>query len=329
MKIFVTGGSGFAGQHIIRRLVRDGHDVTAHARSEDAARKVRRLGVRTVVASLTDEPALLTLLVDQQAVVHVAAYFQLYGRWPAFQEGIIDATLALHRAATAAGVRRFVYVSASGVVSGPLPVELDETAPYPRRPLAHYGHAKALNEQALRRAPKSGITAIILRPPLIWGPDMPTLETYAKAVQAGQAVWLDSGRRVFDTLHIDNLAQAIVLALTQGRDREVYLVTDDAPTTVKAFFTRLLATRGVTQGERSLPSALARPLARLLERVYLALGRREGPPISPFFVEAVGRDRRYDIGKIKRELGYRPVLTPDEGFAAMRPDARPGQAALA
>jgi 2-alkyl-3-oxoalkanoate reductase len=317
MNVFVTGGSGFVGSHVIKRLLDDRHQVLAHARSENAAKKIKSLGVQTVVAFFNDVTALRKALLGQDAVVHAAAHFVLWGSWQDFQEGIVDATLNLHKAATDAGVKRFIYVSAAGVVSGNLPAVIDETTPYPKTHTALYGKAKAVTEIELKKLPKSSLTTIILRPPLIWGGEMPVLDTYVEAVKAGQAIWVDNGRRILDRVHVDNLAQAITLAFTRGADRETYFVTDNNPSSVKDFFSSLLATRGMKQGNRSLPSSLVLPMARMMETLWRLRGSKTPPPITRFFAEAISRDRTYDISKIKKELGYTPLVSRMQGLAEM------------
>jgi nucleoside-diphosphate-sugar epimerase len=317
MRVFLTGGSGYVGQRVIGRLLAEGHELRGHARSEAAAGKLRARGVQPVVCALTDEAALAQALIGQEAVVHVAAHFALWGKWDEFQAGIIDATLALHRAAQLAGVKRFVYISAAAVVGGALPTVVDERSPYPRSYNAFYSKAKALAEQALLAAPPSPMVTITLRPPLIWGGAMPVLDEYQHAVQQGQALWADGGRRTLDTIHVDNLVEAIVCGLSRGVDRAVYFVTDDDPTTVRAFFSALLATRGLAQGNRSLPGWLVRGMAALLEGLWQARGTQTPPPITRFFAEVISRDRRYDIGAAKSDLGYRPIITRAQGLAEM------------
>jgi 2-alkyl-3-oxoalkanoate reductase len=265
MNIFVTGGSGFVGGRVIQRLLADGHQVTAHARSDNSAKKIKALGVQTIIAPFNDVAALHKVLVNQDAVIHVAAHFELWGPWQDFQEGIIDATLNLHKAATDAGVKRFVYVSAAAVVGGNLPALVDEQIPYPTTFNAHYSRAKVVTEKELTKLPRSGMTTIILRPPFIWGGEMPVLDTYVKAVKAGRVIWVDGGKHMLDSVHVDNLAHAITLALSKGTDKEIYFVTDDSPSSVKDFFSSLLATRGIKQSERSLPSALVSPHGNLVE----------------------------------------------------------------
>jgi 2-alkyl-3-oxoalkanoate reductase len=317
MKVFVTGGSGFVGGHAIRHLVADGHAVLAHARSDNAAKKIKALGVATVVAPFNDVAALRKAVASQDAVIHAAAHFELWGPWQDFQEGIVDATLNLNRAAREEGLKRFVYVSAAGVVSGNLPKVVNETTPYPAKHTAHYGAAKTLTEIELKQLPASSLTTIILRPPLIWGGEMPVLDTYEQAVKAGQAIWVDGGRRILDRVHVDNLVQALTLALTKGTDKEIYFVTDDEPNSVKEFFSSLLATRGLTQGNRSMPSSLVLPMSSMMEALWRLRGSKTPPPITRFFAEAISRDRVYDISKIKKELGYSPVVSTKQGLAEM------------
>lgn len=128
---------------------------------------------------------------------------------------------------------------------------------------------------------------------------------------------MDGGRRTLDMVHADNLGLAAALALTRGRDREVYFVTDDAPESVKTFFSALLATRGLEQGERSVPGGLARAAAAAMERIWTLRGSRTPPPLTRFFAEAISRDRTYHIGKAKRELGYAPIVSRQQGLAGM------------
>jgi 2-alkyl-3-oxoalkanoate reductase len=317
MKVFVTGGSGFVGSHVIKRLVADGHAVLAHARSEKAAKKIQALGVQTMIVPFNDVAALRKAVVGQDAVVHAAAHFELWGPWQDFQDGIVDATLNLHRAAREEGLKRFVYVSAAGVVSGNLPKVVDETTPYPVKHTAHYGAAKALTEIELKKQPSSSLTTIMLRPPLIWGGAMPVLDTYEQAVKAGQAIWVDDGKRILDRVHVDNLVHAMTLALTKGIDKEIYFVTDDDPSSVKEFFSSLLAARGLTQGNRSMPSSLVLPMSGMMETLWKLRGSKIPPPITRFFAEAISRDRIYSISKIKKELGYTPIISTKQGLAEM------------
>lgn len=328
MRVFVTGGSGFVGGAILRRLIDDGHEVTAHARSEGAARKARENGARdVVVAPLDDERALGGALAGHDAVIHAAARMEFWGPDEVFERDNLLPTLALHRAAVGAGVGRFVLLSAASVSSDSRPWErmapvVDEGTDG-GTPTIAYSRVKLATEKALLSAPSEGPAGrtglVVLRPPYVWGAGMTrTLDVVADAVEAGRFAWIDGGRHAMDFVHVENLAHAVALALESGGARGVYYVTDGRPMPVRDFFTALLATRGVTPGGRSVPYAVAAPAGVVLEAVWKALGRKEGPPMDRWLVTVMGRDRSYDIAKARRELGYEPKVSFEEGLEGMR-----------
>ena len=114
MKILVTGGSGFLGAHLIPRLVSDGHEVFALARSPSSDEKLRGFGATPVRGDLEAPGGLALPVVD--AVVHAAAHFRLAGpRAPYFRTNVAG-TQALLKAAQEAGAKTFVHVSAAAVV---------------------------------------------------------------------------------------------------------------------------------------------------------------------------------------------------------------------
>jgi nucleoside-diphosphate-sugar epimerase len=327
MKVFVTGGSGFVGGAILRRLLEDGHEVTAHARSEGAARKVREKGAEKVlVAPLDDERTLSGALAGQDAVVHAAARMEFWGPDELFERENFIPTVALHRAAVKASVGRFVLLSAAAVSSVSQPWErmapvVDEGTDE-GTPTIAYGRVKLATEKALLSAPSEGAEGrthlVVLRPPYVWGAGMTTLDVVADAAKAGRFAWIDSGRHTMDFVHVENLAHAVALALEGGADAGVYYVTDGRPMPIRDFFTALMATRSVTPGERSVPYAAAAALGAALEAIWNALGRKEGPPLDRWRVTVLGRDRSYDIAKARRELGYEPVVSFEEGLEGMR-----------
>ena len=114
MKLFVTGGSGFFGSRMIKRLAADGHTVFALARSEASDAKIRLLGATPVRGDLERPETLSLPAID--AVVHAAAYFRFAGpRKPYFSTNVTG-TSAILKAAEKAGAKTFVYVSAGAVV---------------------------------------------------------------------------------------------------------------------------------------------------------------------------------------------------------------------
>ncbi len=323
MKIFLTGGSGFVGGTLMRRLVADGHQVTALARSEASAQRVRAAGAEAVRGDLGDLPTpdgapWLAHLGDVDAVVHTAAHMEFWGPDALFERLNHAPTIALHAAGVAAGVRRFVLISAASVSTGSQRrAVVDESTPEGRPNIA-YSRVKLATERALLGAPAGSTELVVLRPPFIWGRGMATIDGFVEAAQAGRFAWIDHGRHIVDMVHVDNLVAAIALALAHGRHRGVYHVTDGAPMPIREFLTPLLATQGIDLSRsRSVPLAAAAPLAAVLDRTARLLRRPTAPPLTNWLVSFTGRDRSYDIAAARAELGYGPEVTFEQGLAQM------------
>jgi nucleoside-diphosphate-sugar epimerase len=270
MKVFITGGSGFVGSALVRRLVAEGHEVMALARSGSSIQRVRDAGADPVPGDLAHlgqadapAPAWLARLREADAVVHVAAHMEFWGPDSLFERANHVPTVALHAASVTAGVRRFVLVSAASVSTGSQrrPV-INESTPEGRPNIA-YSRVKLATERTLLAAHGGNTELVILRPPYIWGRGMKTINDMADVAKAGRFAWIDGGRHIVDFVHVENVVGAMLLALTRGRHGGVYYVTDGTPLPIRDFLTPLLATRGVDLStSRSFPLAMAAPWRR-------------------------------------------------------------------
>ncbi|MGP2441084.1 NAD-dependent epimerase/dehydratase family protein [Streptomyces sp. JW3] len=315
MRVFLTGGSGFVGRHLIRRLRAEGHTVLALARSGDSERKVAEVGAEPVRGDLAAPAAWQDRLREADAVLHAAARMEFWGPDAGFRTDNLEPTVALHAAAAAAGVSRFVLISAAGVSIGSQRAAVVDEHTDNGTPAIAYCRVKLETEQALRAAATPGMTLVILRPPFIWGPGLTTMADAVEAARKGQWTWIDGGRHLMDFVHVGNLADAAVLALTRGRHGAPYYVTDGTPMPVRDFFTPLMATQGVdVSGSRSLPRSVVAPLAALVDGGARLLRRRTPPPLTTWLVANMSRDRSYDIGAARADLGYRPRVGFDAGL---------------
>lgn len=330
MRLLVTGGSGYVGRVLIPRLREDGHEVTALARSEAAGEVVESLGASALSGSLTGDRPWLRALGEQEAVLHCAAPVEFWGPDRRFQEAIVEPSLALHDAAQAAGVERFVFLSAAAVVHDGGPGRHDESdAVEPRKLSTGYARAKRTVELAIADRPAEGMTRVVLRPPLIWGRDMPTLDQFAAAAGKPTWAWIDRGRAQFDAVHVDNLVAALVLAVRHGRDMRPYFVTDEEPREFRAFLEALLATRGITPGKRSFPGSMARVNAAVMETAFKTVGASSPPPLTRWIADFAGREHLYDDTPAREDLGYQPLVDFQDGVRGMFASAPQREAAEA
>ncbi|MGY3547437.1 NAD-dependent epimerase/dehydratase family protein [Bradyrhizobium sp. USDA 4469] len=319
----VTGGSGFVGGRLIPHLLARGWQIRALARSTQSETQVKALGATPVRGELNDAKALREAMRGCEVVFHVAAHFKLWGKQTLFDQINVEGTRAVVDAAAAtASVRRVVAVSAAAVVMGdPEPMlDVDESLPLQVRAFSPYASSKAEGERVLLGANgvRPGFETIALRPPFIWGANMPTLDHMVATVKAGRWQWIAGGTQAMSTCHVDNLCEALVLAADRGRGGEAYFVADAERSTLKGFISALLATRGVNAPDKSVPFGMAWTMAGLMGGAWRTLRLTGEPPITRQMLRLIGKSFTIRTLKAEADLGYSPKITMKEGLAAMR-----------
>jgi len=318
---FVTGGSGFVGGRLIQTLVSQGWQVRALVRGQKAAARVAALGADPVLGELTDQSALSKAMAGCKVVFHVAALFKMWGRQEEFNAVNVEGTRTLVEAAVdTPSVRKVIMVSAAAVVQGdPEPqVNIDERVPVQQRSFAPYSASKAAAEQMLLAANgrRDGFQTVALRPPMIWGTGMPTLDQMVEVVKAGNWQWPDGGTQSMSTCHVNNLIDALLLSVDHGHG--AYFVADAEEGTLKSVIGDLLATRGVKAGDKSVSFGVAWMLAGTMGFFWKLFNLKGEPPITRQMLRMIGKPFTLDIGKARRELGYAPRVSWKQGIAAMQ-----------
>jgi len=317
---FVTGGSGFVGGRLIQALVAQGWQVRALVRGQKATAKVAALGAVPVLGELTDQAALSKAMAGSTVVFHVAALFKMWGTQKEFNAVNVDGTRALVEAAVdTPSVQKVIMVSAGAVVQGdPEPlVNIDERIPVQQRSFAPYSTSKAAAEQILLAANgrREGFQTVAIRPPFVWGAGMPMLDQMVEVVKAGNWQWPDGGTHAFSTCHIDNLVDALLLAVDRGHG--AYFVADAEDGTLRGVFSDLLATRGVKAGDKSVSFGMAWMLAGVMGFFWNLFNLKGEPPITRQMLRLIGKPFTLNISKARRELGYAPRVSWKQGIAEM------------
>jgi nucleoside-diphosphate-sugar epimerase len=319
MKYFVTGGSGFVGRHLLLRLLSDGHEVHALARSEASAGVVEALGATPVLADLVDVHDVIEDLRGAAVVVHAAAETGQWGKAVDFDRVNVTGTRRLLEAARQVGVRRFVHVSTEAVLAGGNPIRfVDESAPYPKRHAGDHARTKALAEQLVLAADSRELTTVVVRPRLVWGPgDTTVLPQILQAAAEGRWAWVNGGHYLTSTCHVFNLCEGIQVAAAQGVGGRCYFLTDGAPVEFRSFITRCAAEHGVTLPDRTVSYTRARAAAAVLDKGWRALPLKGERPVSATTMALGGHEVTVNDGRARLELGYRPVISVDEGIAEL------------
>jgi nucleoside-diphosphate-sugar epimerase len=321
MRVFVTGGSGFVGSHLIEGLVKRGIEVHALARSEKSAEAVKRWGATPVRAELGDLRA--EAIAGTDVVVHAAAFAEEWGTRAQFWEANVEGTSKLLAAAREAGVKRFIHIGTEAALfDGHDLIDVDETAPYPAHQRYLYSESKAESERRALAASSESFTTLSIRPRLVWGPrDASVLPAVLRMAKEGSFAWLDQGRARSSHTNVENLVHAIALAVTAPDASRLagraFFVADEGVHTVRDLLTALARTQGVDLGRRSMPSMIARPLAWLVEGLWRLFGVKRAPPMTRFGVDMMSSTVTVRTDRAREELGYAPVVTFEEGLAKM------------
>jgi nucleoside-diphosphate-sugar epimerase len=317
---FVTGGSGFIGGALVRRLVADGWTVRALARSDASASVIEERGAEPVRGDLDDTASMAAGAAGCEVAFHCAAHLGDWGSRAEFERGNVQGTRNALAAARQAGVRRFVHVGTeAALLAGQPLIEVDERAPLRFDSPALYSSTKARAEDAVIEANQDGLETVVVRPRFVWGRgDTTLLPAMTEMVRAGRFAWIGGGRHRTSTTHVDNVVHGLLLGAERGAPAGVYFVTDGEPVVFRDFVTRLLATQGVTPPDRSLPAPVASAVATVGETAWRLLPLPGRPPLTRLAVWLSALEATIDITRARTELGYAPVRTIDEGLEELR-----------
>ena len=249
--ILVTGGTGFVGPKIVHKLRTDGQDVRCLVRDRSRGREVAAWGAELVEGDVTDRASLDRAAAGCDVVIHLVAI--LVGPREDFERVMEQGTRNVVDAAEAAGVRRFVLMSALGVS--------DET-----RDLVPYYRAKWEMERAVR---ESGLEHVILRPSFVLGPEGGVLDQLTKLARLAPVTPIvGSGKRRLQPIWVDDVAAYFAAAVDEpaAANRTFELGGPDA-VTWNEFWERLKRSRGIRRPSVHVPTSILRVQATVFERL--------------------------------------------------------------
>jgi nucleoside-diphosphate-sugar epimerase len=314
MRILVTGGTGFTGAALVKRLREAGHAVVALDYKEGLqCDALRALGAEVVIGSVTDRDAVRQSMRGVEFVFHLAAAFRELNVPNSFYDDVnVTGTRNVLEAALAEGVWKFVYCSTCGVHGNVDSPPAGEDAPI--QPADYYQRTKYEAEPLVKQLGAGKMETVILRPAAIYGPGDPErFFMIFKRVAKGTFPMFGSGRTLYHPLYVDNLVDAFLLCLAPGagNGRE-YLIADDEYYPIEEIVKAVGRALEVPVRIPHYPVLPVVVIGHIVEKLCRPFGVT--PPIFPRRVDWYRQNRAFDIARAKQELGYRPRIKLAEGL---------------
>ena len=314
MRILVTGGTGFTGKALVERLLDQGHEVVALDYKEGLkTQELREWGAEVVLGSVTDKDVVRRALRGVEVVHHLAAAFREMNVPDSYYHEVnVGGTRNVLEAALAEGVRKVVYCSTCGVHGNVDQPPAGEEAPI--QPADYYQRTKWEAEPVVRDFNKRGLETVILRPAAIYGPGDPErFFLIFKRVARGTFPMFGNGKTYYHPLYIDNLVDAFLLAMENGRGSgEAYLIADEQYLEIEDLVRRVARALEIDVKIPHLPVWPVVAAGHVCEKVCRPFGVT--PPLFPRRVDWYRQNRAFKIDKARQDLGYAPKVDIDEGL---------------
>jgi dihydroflavonol-4-reductase len=307
MKVLLTGGTGFIGGEVARRLRARGDDVVALARTPGRAEALSAIGCTLAPGSVSDAGAVRRALAGCDTVIHCAGVYDvgiLPSARPAMYDTNVEGTRTVLSTALDAGVAKAVYVSTIAAFGDTRGAVVDETYEHPGRYTSYYDETKHLAHLEAKRLVAAGLPGVVVQPGAVYGPnDHSVVGDMVRRVARGRLPATAFPSMGLNAVHRDDVADGILLALDAGRTGEAYVLGGEITT-----LGEIVATAARVAGRR--PPRLTMPTA--LVKAVAPFGRVVGPLLGypPNMRELVSTSDGVTFwatdAKARAELGYAP-----------------------
>ena len=308
----VTGGSGFFGGILKRRLLREGHTVVNLDLEPD---EDTISGLISIQGDIRDASLLQRIFAEHRfdAVFHAAAQLahgtkmDVHLLWTSN----VDGTRLLAEAARAASVRPFIFISSNCLWASNLghPVHEDTDIP---NPIEIYGKSKLAAEQALQRF-TSDLDVVIIRCPTIMDSGrLGLLAILFEFIDDGKKVWVvGDGSNRYQFIYAEDLATACILAASYSKS-DLFHIGSDNVKSMREVYESVIAAAGAQPGSRAAQARVRslpeRPTIAAMQLAY----KLRVSPLGPYHYKMIAESFLFDTTRIKQRLGWQPTLTNEE-----------------
>ncbi|MFW5941338.1 MAG: NAD-dependent epimerase/dehydratase family protein [Chloroflexota bacterium] len=313
--VLVTGGTGFTGSHLVKRLLSRGHEVRVLDNQEGLFfDELKEMGACITLGSVTDRELLDELVQGCDVVHHLAAAFRVINDpKEVYWEVNVEGTRYLLEAAHKHGVQKFVYCSTQGVHGHVENPPGNEESPI--APADYYQYTKHEGEKVAHEFMEKGMNITILRPTAIYGPGDPGRWLMLfKHTANGRFLMFGNGKTTYHPVYIDNLVDAFELSVEREEARgQTYIIGDREYYPLRDLVKMVGEAQGKDVSIVRLPFWPLWTAALLTEIVCAPFGIE--PPLFRRRVDWFRQMRAFDISKAVNELGYEAEVDLPTGLA--------------
>jgi len=309
MKVFVTGGTGFIGGHLVRKLRERGDEVRALVRTPSKGAALQDLGCELIPGSLADADAIRAGMKGCDAVVHGAAVYEVgipEDEHRAMYEANVVGTETVLRAALAAKVPRVVYISTVGAFGNTKGQVVDESYEHPGNGYTSYYEETKVEAHriAKRLTADEGLPCVIVQPGGVYGPDdHSAIGRQLNQFLDGKMPLIAFPELGFNMVHVDDVADGVLLALDKGALGEAYVLGGQL-TTMRELIDTLAQITDKKAPKRALPTGLMKAMTPFGPMVGKVMN--QGPNLRELISSADNVTFWAKHDKAIADLGYSP-----------------------
>ncbi|MEZ7891989.1 MAG: NAD-dependent epimerase/dehydratase family protein [Candidatus Wallbacteria bacterium] len=318
--ILVTGGGGFLGSYVTKKLIANGAIVTILNRRKYP--ELEKEGARSVECGLEDFEGVRKACAGMDMVFHIGAKAGYWGKYSDYYNANVKGTENVIKACHANSIYKLIYTSSPSVVSDDCDLlNVNEEIGYAKKYLCYYSQTKAMAERLVLSAnDEKSLLTVSLRPHLIWGPgDNQIIPRLIDPVRAKKLKIIGTGLNKIDITYVENAADAhlqAALALEKGSKvcGQAYFISQGEPVYMWEFVNRILKGVNLPELSQKVPFLAAYYIGAAMEFFYKTLNLKGEPPMTRFIAFQFSSHHYFDISKAKRDFGYNPRITTEEGL---------------
>ena len=316
MKNLVTGATGLVGSHIAEKLIKEGEEVIAFARTSSDTTFLKKLGVNIRYGSVTDPSSIYEATKGIERVYHAAALTDEWVPKERSYEVNVEGTANLLEASLENKIDRFFFVSSLAVMGFKDHHNTGVDTDY-KKAQDFYIDTKIEAEKLVRKFGEFGLAATILRPGFMYGPrDRRFMKRILSKLEKDAFMFIGDGKNILNLNYAGNFADAVVLSSKTSKSigQAYNIANDDKSLDIQTFIFKVADLWGYSRPNKHIPVKVAKVATNIMEMSARFMRKKEPPLLTKTRLKFLSHNLEFDISKAREELGFENKIDIDQGL---------------